>query len=119
MNLVTVLAHVPWPIVCGWLLANLIPYLSALSTKAPTWATGAVTLVLSAADGVLADVARGNVDPRAVIGTALVSWAIASMHHSKILRGTQVEANLHALPRKGNRPKPYRQPMPPAAPAMA
>lgn len=97
-NLVNLLAQVPWPLVAGWLLANVIPYLSALGTRAPTWATGFLTLVLSLVDGILSELAtNGGYDWRAALGTAFIAWAVAALHHSKILKGTAAEVRLHAV----------------------
>jgi hypothetical protein len=109
--MIALLGHVPWVVVCGWLAANLIPYLSALATRAPSWSTGAVTVGLSLLDGIVVEVAQGNLDWQAVLGTAFVSAAIAGWHHSKVLKGTPVEAALYAVGTK-TKPTPHPRPGP-------
>lgn len=98
MNVIGLLAHVPWPLLAGLLAANVVPYVSALLTKAPGWWTGVCTAVLSFVDGVLSVLANSGtpVNWRAVLGTAFASWIVAAVHHSKILSGTSVETSLHS-----------------------
>lgn len=99
MNLVQLFARVPWALVAAWLAANLIPYLSALATRRRGWWTGAVTMALSLLDGLLADVAQAgdHMQWKTVIGTAFGAWAVAALHHSKVLAGTPIETALHQV----------------------
>lgn len=98
-TLLHLLNTVPTPLLIGFVVSNVIPYLSALATKAPSWATGAITLALSTLTGFLSEwAAQGSAfDWKAALGASLVSWAVAALHHSKILAGTQVEAQLYAV----------------------
>lgn len=99
MNYLNLAAHLPWPLVAGFIAANVIPYLSALATKAPTWATGAVTALLSTANGFLSTwAAQGShFDVRAALGAAAISFVVAFLHHKALLSGTNVQAHLHAI----------------------
>lgn len=110
MNVVALFGAVPPAVWAGWICANLIPYLSSLATAAPSWATGAITLFLSTATGFFSDwAAQGsNFHWEAALGSALVAWVIAIIHHGKLLKGTNLEADLHAFPRN-------RAPQTPAA----
>ncbi|HET6915397.1 MAG TPA: hypothetical protein VFH56_04845 [Acidimicrobiales bacterium] len=110
MNYLDLVKHLPWGIVIAALCANAIPYLSALATKAPSWATGAITAVLSLADGFLAELPAKHYDVRAALGTAFAAWLVAAIHHTKILAGTVVEQRLYAA---GS--KPLKKPAAPAA----
>jgi hypothetical protein len=97
MNLVQQFARLPWPLIAAFLAANLIPYLSALATTKRGWWTGAVTMGLSLVDGVLSVLAQSGVPVnwKTVIGTAFGAWAVAAVHHSKVLAGTPIETALH------------------------
>lgn len=99
MNIVGLFGHVPPEIWIGWLIANVVPYLSALVTRAPNWIAGFLTLLLSAVDGFLSQwaAAGNNFDWKAALGSTLVAWVIAILHHSKILQSTDTEAALHNM----------------------
>lgn len=98
MSLVNLAASTPWPLVAAVLSGNVIPYLAALATRAPSWLTGVLSAALSFVAAVCAEVANvsGAIDWRAVLATAGATWLVAAVHHSKILKGTPVEAKLHA-----------------------
>jgi hypothetical protein len=99
VTVASLFAQAPTAAIVGYIAAVAIPYLSALLTKHPGWWTGALTLLLSAADGVLSQwAAHGDgFDWKAAVGAALVSWVIAVISHQKILAGTPVEARLHSI----------------------
>lgn len=99
MNLFSLFGHMPLAVVAGILAANVIPYLSALATKAPTWATGALTLLLAGLDGFFAAwAAQGDqFDWRGAAGTALAAWVVAIMQHRAVLSGTATESRLHSV----------------------
>jgi hypothetical protein len=42
--------------------------------------------------------ATGSPDWRLIVGNTLLVWAVAALHHSKVLKGTPVEASLHRFP---------------------
>jgi hypothetical protein len=98
VSAVSLFAQLPAATVAGFIAATVIPYLSALVTRHPGWWTGAITLLLSALNGVFTQwAAHGDgFDWKAAVGAALISWVIAVVSHSKVLKGTAVEARLHA-----------------------
>lgn len=111
MTVATLFAQAPTAAIVGYLAAVVIPYLSALVTKRPGWWTGALTLLLSAVDGVLSQwAAHGDgFDWKAAFGAALVSWVIAVISHQKILAGTPVEERLHAVGNGSHQPEHARE----------
>lgn len=97
MNALALLGNIPVAVWIGLLLSTVIPFLSALATKAPSFLTGVVTALLSGLTGVLTTLAAsGDVTWRSA-GAALLSWLIATTTHSKILAGTKTEDDLHAV----------------------
>jgi hypothetical protein len=104
--------------VVSLLTATLIPFLSALVTRVPSFLTGVVTAVLAIVSGFLAEWAANpdHFDWKAALGTALAAWAIAALTHSKVLKGTAVEAELQARGLIGSGPAAPPEPTPPPAP---
>lgn len=103
MSILTLLGNVPVAVWIGFVLSTVIPAVAALATKGPSFLTGAITLLLSGLTGVLSTLAAsGDVTWRSA-GAAVVSWLIAATAHSKILAGTTIETQLHAV---GSGPKP-------------
>jgi hypothetical protein len=97
VNAVSLLGGVPVAVWIGLICSTLIPALSAVATRAPSFATGALTALLAGVNGVLSTlVATGDVTWKAA-GAALLSWLIAAVTHSKVLAGTDVERQLHAI----------------------
>lgn len=101
MNVVTLFAHLPLPLILATVASVLIPGLSALLAKAH-WdqsLTGALTLGLSTALGFLTEWAHAGAgfDWRAAVGTAAVSWLVAAVSQSKILSGTALESWLLSI----------------------
>jgi hypothetical protein len=109
MNLIRLLAHIPVPLIAAFIAANVIPYLSALATRKPNWWTGAVTVALALVDAVVTAVSSSdNVHWRVVAASTAVAWIVARLHLNTFLKGTEVEAWLHAhgLPLAVVRPAP-------------
>lgn len=98
MNLLTLIHNLPVPVIVAFLTANVIPYLSALATRGPSWLTGMVTVTLSLASGFLSDwaAAGSGFDWRSALGASFGTWVVASLHHWKVLSGTEVETKLYA-----------------------
>lgn len=93
MNAVAALSAIPVPFIAAALAANLIPYLSQLATRAPSWATGAVTFALSLLAAVLAAVAHAGADNwRTVAAVTAVTWVVARLHLKTFIKGTTVES---------------------------
>lgn len=103
---------VPWALLGAVLSGNVIPYLSAIATKAPTWATGAITFGLSVVSAFAGEAVNetDGFNWQAAILTAALTVGMAALHHSKILKGTQIEADLHA--KVGNKPTTAAPPPP-------
>lgn len=99
MNVIHLLNNVPWAIFAGWIAANGIPYLSALATKAPSWATGAITAVLSTATGFFSTwAAQGDgFNVKAALGASAIAFVTAFVHHLAFLSGTTLQTQLHAV----------------------
>lgn len=93
------LAVIPTAVWVAFIASTAIPFLSALATRAPSFLTGALTLALSAADGFFSVWAKQGdaFSWRAALAATLIAWAIAALTHSKVLKGTAVEAQLHAI----------------------
>lgn len=98
-SLLAQISLIPTAVWVAFVASTVIPFLSALATKAPSFLTGALTLALSALDGFLAVWAKAGegFDWRAALGATLGAWAIAALTHSKVLKGTAIEAQLHAV----------------------
>lgn len=107
--------HLPWFIVGPWLAAQLFPYLSALATKAPTWATGALTLLLSQGVSFLSDVWAQGSDGfsfKVAVVNGFATWIAALVHQVGVTRATDVIQNIHD--KFGNKPHPSPHPHPAA-----
>lgn len=101
MNWTALFALLPLPALIGWALAVPIPYLSALATRHPGHLTGIVTAALALVDGLLVELAAqapGHYNVGAAAGQAFLVWLTATKWHSKVLAGTQTEANLYMWP---------------------
>jgi hypothetical protein len=94
------LVHANIALVLATLSGIVIPYLSALATKAPTWATGAVTAVLAAVAGFVGEWAASadadSYDWRKGLTTAASALFFAFLSHKITLSGTTVQSKLHA-----------------------
>lgn len=105
MNLLG-LFHLPTAVVVALIAANGIPYLTALVHRQrwPSFALGLTTMVLSVADGFFSTWAASpdaaDYDWKAAVGVSISAFFIAAVQHSKVLKGTGVEAALLAA---GNR----------------
>lgn len=101
MNLLTLVDALPTSAIVLAAVANLFPYLSALLTRNPGWYTGAITLLLSAAGGLLTQWAQHGAehfDWKKAAGEAAGAYLIALVHQIGLLRNTATADNLH---RKG------------------
>lgn len=88
------LQQVPWPVVAGLMVTQLIPYLSQLATKEPSWATGMTTFGLSAADSFLSTLAaskHGHFDWRSALIGSLIFAAFGFGHQALAIRHTKVQ----------------------------
>lgn len=111
MNLATLFASLPVPVIALAISANVIPYLSALATKKPGWWTGVVTVALSFLGAVLAAVAQGGDQSwRYVAAVTALTWLVARLHLSTFVKQTNVESWLHS---NGNSGQPATQGPPP------
>lgn len=97
MNALTLLGGIPAAVWIGMICSTVIPFLSALATKAPSFLTGTLTALLAGVTGVLTDLAATSDVTWKAAGAALLSWLIATVTHSKVLSGTTVERDLHAV----------------------
>lgn len=84
-----ILETVPWDLLAAWLLANVIPYISALLTRRPSALTGYVTIALSFVVTLLTTVSatHGDFDWKKIIGGAFVTWAVARLHYNTAVKG--------------------------------
>jgi hypothetical protein len=105
---------IPWSVVIPWVIAQGIPYLGALATKAPSWSTAAVNALLSIITSFATEyVAKGSdFDWKTAVVNSFITFAWAAFHHSKWLKDTPHEDLLHY--QFGNKPA-----IPPAPRAVA
>lgn len=97
----SILDQLPWGLVAGWLSMILTPYLSALVTKAPSWATGAITglqAFLASFFGELSDRGISHLDWKLVIGMFFVDLVSAYTNYKVHAVNSQPLARLYAWP---------------------
>lgn len=101
MNLLNLLAHLPTATIVGIVASVVIPGLSSLLAKAhwPSEVVGALTLLLSTADGFLSEWAKDGAGFawKAAAGTAALSYLVALAARLGIFKGTALDAKLLAV----------------------
>lgn len=98
-NYISLADHLPWVFVFGFLATQVIPYLSALATKAPSWATSAVTGVLSFVDALLSQLSQADfhhADWKTILLLSFGYTVTAFAHHRIFIHATDVQTWLHA-----------------------
>ena len=80
----------------SFITATVIPYLSALVTPHKNAWTGIATALLALVSGICSSLALPHSDWKQAVGTAFVTWLVATKWHSKVLSGTHLEGVLHA-----------------------
>lgn len=99
-NLIQLASNVPWPIVAGLLATWVVsPYISAVLTSAPSWATGFLTALQATAAGFFSTWAAegARFDVRAALAASAAAFVGAAFHHRQLVSGSTVEARLHAV----------------------
>lgn len=100
MNALQLLARLPLWVWLLLLFAFVLPGLSALSTRAPSFLAGVITVVLSvlsgvAGDGLHAAVTGARFDWAQAFGAAALTWLVAAGAQARLYRGTATVARLH------------------------